>query len=135
MLRIFRFRGVWTLCQSTRSYTQKSSETERSFRKIMENIRRVKPSNQPPKVWELLEKMTRDGKPLKFSIQEIPKDRYEDAIQHMCDNFLVDEPTCKCQGKFFFFLIDYSYDIIMLFYTFILCKFSMKNKYNNKRAS
>ncbi|XP_071581380.1 uncharacterized protein [Temnothorax nylanderi] len=57
---------------------------------------RVKPSGQPPKVWKVIEKTDKDGKPMKFTIQEIPEDRYEDAVQHMCTYFLADEPMCKC---------------------------------------
>ncbi|XP_018358704.1 PREDICTED: uncharacterized protein LOC108758322 [Trachymyrmex cornetzi] len=57
---------------------------------------RVKPLGQPPKVWQVIEKKNKDGKLMKFTIQEIPEDRYEDAIQHMCTYFLVDEPTCRC---------------------------------------
>ncbi|XP_024888858.1 uncharacterized protein LOC112465524 [Temnothorax curvispinosus] len=55
---------------------------------------RIKPSGQPPKVWKLIEKTDKNGKPMKFTIQEIPEDRYEDAVQHMCTYYLVDEPTC-----------------------------------------
>ncbi|XP_011707011.1 PREDICTED: uncharacterized protein LOC105462181, partial [Wasmannia auropunctata] len=43
-----------------------------------------------------IEKTDKDGKLLKFTIQEIPEDRYEDAIEHMCTYFLADEPTCNC---------------------------------------
>lgn len=104
MLRTSRFRGVWSVYQSARSYTQNTScETEASIKKRMENIRRIKPLGQPPKVWQLIEKVTKDGKKLKFTIQEIPEDRSEDAIQHMCTYFLADEPTCKCHSKFYLF--------------------------------
>ncbi|KYQ57221.1 hypothetical protein ALC60_03742 [Trachymyrmex zeteki] len=57
---------------------------------------RVKPLGQSPKVWQVIEKKNKDGKLMKFTIQEIPEDRYEDAIQHMCTYFLADEPTCQC---------------------------------------
>ncbi|KYQ57220.1 hypothetical protein ALC60_03741 [Trachymyrmex zeteki] len=57
---------------------------------------RVKPLGQPPKIWQVIEKKNKDGKLMKFTIQEIPEDRYEDAIQHMCTYFLVDEPICQC---------------------------------------
>ncbi|XP_014479685.1 PREDICTED: uncharacterized protein LOC106746984 [Dinoponera quadriceps] len=50
----------------------------------------------PPKIWEVVEKIGRDGRPIKFTIQEIPEDRSEDAIDHMCQYFMVDEPTCAC---------------------------------------
>lgn len=69
-------------------------------RALFEHLSPVKPPGQPPKVWDVIEKKTKDGRPLKFTIQEIPKDRYEDAIRHMCAYFLVDEPTCQCSGKF-----------------------------------
>jgi len=62
---------------------------------------RVKSLCQPPKIWQVIEKKNKDGKLMKFTIQEIPEDRYEDAIQHMCTYFLVDEPTCQCLSKFY----------------------------------
>ncbi|XP_012541106.1 uncharacterized protein LOC105839376 [Monomorium pharaonis] len=55
---------------------------------------RIRPSGQSPKVWQLIERVDESGKLTKFTIQEIPEDRYEDAIQHMCTYFLVDEPIC-----------------------------------------
>ncbi|KAM0733690.1 hypothetical protein ACS0PU_012055 [Formica fusca] len=96
MLRIFRFRDVWTKCYSTRTYVQKSGEVEVDLKKAMEKLPRIKPPGQPPKIWKSIEKVTKDGKPMKFTIQEIPEDRYEDAVQHMCAYFLADEPTCQC---------------------------------------
>ncbi|KAL6433283.1 hypothetical protein ACFW04_006463 [Cataglyphis niger] len=97
MLRIFRFRDVWTKCYSTRTYAQKiSGEVEFDLKKAMEKLPPVKPPGQPPKIWKSIEKVTKDGKPMKFTIQEIPEDRYEDAVQHMCTYFLADEPTCQC---------------------------------------
>lgn len=100
MLRIFRFRDVWTKCYSTRTYVQKSGEVEVDLKKAMEKLPRIKPPGQPPKIWKSIEKVTKDGKPMKFTIQEIPEDRYEDAVQHMCAYFLADEPTCQCLSKF-----------------------------------
>lgn len=66
----------------------------------MEKLLRIKPLGQPPKIWKSIEKVTKDGKTIKFTIQEIPEDRYENAIQHMCTYFLVDEPICHCLSKF-----------------------------------
>ncbi|XP_020291915.1 uncharacterized protein LOC109858758 [Pseudomyrmex gracilis] len=63
---------------------------------MMSNMKRIKPSGQPPKVWEVLEKIGKDGKRKKFTIQEIPEDRYEEAVQHMGTYFLLDEPVCVC---------------------------------------
>ncbi|XP_025994415.1 uncharacterized protein LOC105207188 isoform X2 [Solenopsis invicta] len=57
---------------------------------------RIRPSDQPPKVWKTIEKKDKDGKVMKFTIQEIPEDRYEEAVQHMCNYFLADEVTCAC---------------------------------------
>ncbi|XP_024867002.1 uncharacterized protein LOC112451574 isoform X2 [Temnothorax curvispinosus] len=66
------------------------------LQKKIDKMPRIRPSNQPPKVWKLVEKTDKNGKPMKFTIQEIPEDRYEDAVQHMCTYFLADEPTCHC---------------------------------------
>ncbi|XP_029158805.1 uncharacterized protein LOC114931055 [Nylanderia fulva] len=97
MLRTFRFRNVWNKCHSTRKYVQKTSgEVEADFKKAIENLPRIKPPGQPPKIWKSIEKVSNDGKTMKFTIQEIPEDRHEDAVQHMCDHFLADEPTCQC---------------------------------------
>lgn len=38
----------------------------------------------------------REGPPVKFSIQEVPEDRYDDVVEHMCTYFIADEPMCKC---------------------------------------
>ena len=74
---------------------------------------RVKPLGQPPKIWQVIEKKNKDGKLMKFTIQEIPEDRYEDAIQHMCTYFLADEPTCQCLSKFYQLLIENLVVLIM----------------------
>jgi len=99
MLRILRIRDVWSKCHSTRLYTQKlSGDIGADLRKAIEKMPRIRPSDQPPKVWQLIEKVDKDGKPMKFTIQEIPENRYEDAVQHMCKYFLADEPTCQCHN-------------------------------------
>lgn len=52
----------------------------------------LKPAG-PPKVWKTIEIKKKDTDvPIKFSIQEIPEDRFEDVIDHMCKYFLADEP-------------------------------------------
>ncbi|GAB1861422.1 N-acetyltransferase domain-containing protein [Camponotus japonicus] len=97
MLKIFRFRDIWVKCHSTRTYAKKIiGGIEMDINKTMEKLPSVKPPGQPPKIWKSIEKVTNDGKSTKFTIQEIPEDRYEDAVQHMCTYFLADEPTCQC---------------------------------------
>ncbi|XP_076163428.1 arylalkylamine N-acetyltransferase-like 2 [Ptiloglossa arizonensis] len=56
----------------------------------------LKPPGQA-KVWNVVEcvKKGRQGPPVKFSIQEIPEDRYEDVLDHMCKYFIAEEPICK----------------------------------------
>lgn len=76
---------------------------------------RVKQPGQPPKVWQQLEKVGKDGKSLKFTIQEIPEDRYEEAIQHMRTYFVAEEPTCECWSKF---RLTNTYIHIILLYHF-----------------
>ncbi|XP_011877642.1 PREDICTED: uncharacterized protein LOC105567396 isoform X2 [Vollenhovia emeryi] len=53
------------------------------------------PLDQPPKVWQLIDIVRKDGKSMKLTIQEISEDRYEDAVQHMCTYFLAQEPICR----------------------------------------
>jgi hypothetical protein len=39
---------------------------------------------------------------VKFSIQEIPNDRYEEVISHMFSYFIIDEATCKSLSMYIF---------------------------------
>ncbi|CAD1474771.1 unnamed protein product [Heterotrigona itama] len=58
----------------------------------------IKPPG-PPKVWNIVEiKLKNAETPIRFTIQEIPEDRYEEAIKHMCKYFIADEPMCKCMN-------------------------------------
>jgi len=56
-------------------------------------------SEGPLKVWQIVEGQQKleDGtaQPIKFSIQELPENRYEEAIDFMMKYFLVDEPIAK----------------------------------------
>ncbi|KZC08772.1 PREDICTED: uncharacterized protein LOC107186893 [Dufourea novaeangliae] len=61
----------------------------------------LKPPGQA-KVWNVVEVAIKgsDKPPIKFSIQEVPEDRYEDVLDHMCTYFIADEPICQCtNGK------------------------------------
>ncbi|XP_043479857.1 uncharacterized protein LOC122509692 [Leptopilina heterotoma] len=42
--------------------------------------------------------ITKKGNTVKFTIQPIPKDRYDEAADHMCKFFLADEPLCECEN-------------------------------------
>lgn len=57
----------------------------------------------PLKVWKIIDgyEMMMDGtwSPIKISIQEIPPDRHEEVIQHMCTYFLNEDPVCKSLSK------------------------------------
>lgn len=57
---------------------------------------------KPPgscKVWKVIELKRKDWKtPIKFTIQEVPEDRYEEVIEHMCTYFIPQEPMCKCMN-------------------------------------
>ncbi|XP_054001068.1 uncharacterized protein LOC128888341 [Hylaeus anthracinus] len=59
----------------------------------------MKPPGQA-KVWNVVDWMKKDSNepPIRISIQEIPEDRYEDVLDHMCTYFIVDEPICKCMN-------------------------------------
>jgi hypothetical protein len=74
---------------------------------------RIGLSDQSPKVWQLIEKVDKNGKLMKFTIQEIPEERYEDVIQHMCTYFLANEPICQYLSKFHrVYLITFNDDSI-----------------------
>ncbi|XP_076754107.1 arylalkylamine N-acetyltransferase-like 2 [Xylocopa sonorina] len=56
----------------------------------------IKPPGQA-KVWKVIEiKVPKSVTPIKFTIQEVPEDRYEDVVEYMCKYFIPDEPMCKC---------------------------------------
>ncbi|XP_053594970.1 uncharacterized protein LOC103575954 [Microplitis demolitor] len=48
-----------------------------------------------PRVWCTVESINADGKKLKFIIQEIPLDRYEEALDHLCTVFITSEAICS----------------------------------------
>lgn len=62
-----------------------------------------RPENVPfPSVW--LKFTARDVNSetlVEYRVQDLPLHRYEDAIDYMCQHFLVDEPTCKSIGNIF----------------------------------
>lgn len=67
----------------------------------------IKPPG-PPKVWDVVElKIKTSETPIKFSIQEIPEDRYPELIELMCSDFIADEPLCKSLSKSFFRLVPF----------------------------
>ena len=59
----------------------------------------LKPPGQA-KVWKVVESAKKGSNeaPIKFSIQEIPEDRYQDIIDHMSTYFIADEPICSCMN-------------------------------------
>ena len=44
----------------------------------------------PINIWKVVQGSL-NGKPVKFSIQEIPEDRYDDVVDHMCTDFINEE--------------------------------------------
>lgn len=60
-----------------------------------------RPENvQFPSVWLRFKAKDLNSENLvEYIMQDLPTDRYEDAINHMCIHFLVDEPMCKSLGK------------------------------------
>ncbi|XP_033209992.1 uncharacterized protein LOC117168447 [Belonocnema kinseyi] len=49
----------------------------------------------PLNVWKVVDGY-KNGEPTKFKIQEIPSDRFEEVLDHMCDYYLADEPQFEC---------------------------------------
>ncbi|KAI4500451.1 hypothetical protein M0802_004413 [Mischocyttarus mexicanus] len=53
----------------------------------------------PIQIWKTIDGFKTVGdesKSVRIVIQEIPEDRYEDILDHMCTYFIVDEPCCSC---------------------------------------
>lgn len=67
------------------------------------SLQRVRPLEVPyPNVWmEFEAKESKNcDKLIKYRIQDLPEDRFDDAVQYMIDNFLGDEPLSKFYGIF-----------------------------------
>lgn len=60
----------------------------------------------PPTVWKIIDgqETLQDGtkKPVKYSIQEIPKNEYriQEVIDLLCGDYMDDEPMAKCTGEY-----------------------------------
>lgn len=56
-----------------------------------------RPENVPfPSVWSRFEgRREINGKIPKFWVQDVPEERFEEAAEMMCKNFIYDEPLCK----------------------------------------
>lgn len=57
-------------------------------------------SNIPfPSIWLTFKEKDLNGNNLvEYRVQDLPIDRFDDAIQHMTDFFLADVPMCKSKG-------------------------------------
>ena len=61
----------------------------------------------PANVWRVIEAEERlkdASVPVRLSIQEVPDDRHEEAVRHMCQYFIVDEVTCRSLSTYVCFL-------------------------------
>lgn len=54
-----------------------------------------------PNVWHRFKAKGLDGEELiDYSIRDIPEDRFEEAIDHLMNNYVHDEPMCASRGNF-----------------------------------
>ncbi len=59
----------------------------------------IRPPNVPyPNVWLTFEAPDDNGDLVQYRIQDLPEDRFEDAIKHMRANFLLDESLCRARN-------------------------------------
>lgn len=59
----------------------------------------VRPSHIPyPNVWLTFDAPDDNGDLVKYRIQDLPEERFEDAIKHMRANFLLDETLCRARN-------------------------------------
>lgn len=67
-----------------------------------EQLQWVRPDSVPfPTVWRTFEaKESKDSdKVVKYIIQDLPEDRFEDAIRHMTEYYMVDHPLAQTTSK------------------------------------
>lgn len=58
-----------------------------------------RPPNIPyPNVWLTFDAPDDNGDLVKYRIQDLPEDRFEDAVKHMRANFLLDESLCRSRN-------------------------------------
>lgn len=65
-----------------------------------------RPEHLPyPSVWlRFKAKKSKDSDELvDYRVQDLPEERFEEALQHMIDNFLHDENTCRLTGNLCFY--------------------------------
>ncbi|XP_015607945.1 uncharacterized protein LOC107273866 isoform X2 [Cephus cinctus] len=92
--RIISINGTWTFL---RNWSTASTESERSDNFSLS----WKRPPGPPKVWKRIESATesriktKDEKPLKFTVEEVPVERVEDAVDLMANYFIPDEVICN----------------------------------------
>lgn len=56
------------------------------------------PNVSYPNVWLTFEASDENGDLVQYRIQDLPEERFEDAIKHMQANFLLDEPLCRARN-------------------------------------
>lgn len=53
-----------------------------------------------PSVWHTFQaKDTESDQVVTYRVQDLPEERFEEAIAHMMEYFVYDEPTCRAKGK------------------------------------
>ncbi|XP_037025059.1 uncharacterized protein LOC119066601 [Bradysia coprophila] len=59
----------------------------------------IRPASVPyPNVWLTFEAPDDNGDLVQYRIQDLPEDRFEDAVKHMQANFLLDESLCRARN-------------------------------------
>ena len=61
-----------------------------------------RPENVPfPSIWHRFQaKDTESDEIVNYVVQDLPEDRFEDAVNHMLKYFVHDEPLCKAKGLY-----------------------------------
>ena len=62
----------------------------------------IRPENVPyPSVWHRFQaKDTESDEIVNYVVQDLPEDRFEEAVKHMVKFFVHDEPLCESKGLF-----------------------------------
>lgn len=60
-------------------------------------------TSEYPKVWSTFKARDLDSDELvEYRVQDLPESRFEDAINHMVENFFLDEPITQALGEHFY---------------------------------
>ncbi|KAJ6635825.1 hypothetical protein Bhyg_14411, partial [Pseudolycoriella hygida] len=95
----YRQRGIAVKLLEARVSSSRSCINNDNLKRMTAFVR---PQNIPyPNIWLTFEAPDVNGDLVKYRIQDIPKDRFVDAVQHMKTHYIADETLCRARNVTF----------------------------------